>query len=122
MKATSGSVYRIAGEALRNAFVHAEAKSIEIEIRYDPNRLRLKIRDDGKGIAKEVVEHKGRPGHWGLLGMRERAKNIGGNLEVWSRAQAGTEVELTIPAKLAYATGTVLRSWFPRKEHPPGNK
>jgi signal transduction histidine kinase/ligand-binding sensor domain-containing protein len=97
-------VYRIAGEALRNAFKHAEAKQIEVEIQYDASRLRLRIRDDGKGIAQEVIEGHGRTGHWGLHGMRERARIIGGSLEVWSTTQSGTEVELTIPAAVAYAT------------------
>jgi nitrate/nitrite-specific signal transduction histidine kinase len=70
------------------------------------------------GIAKEVVKDDGRSGHWGLHGMRERAKIIGGNLEVWSGAQSGTEVELTIPARVAYATASQPRSWFSRKESP----
>jgi len=108
-------VYRIAAEALRNAFRHAQAKSIEAEIHYDPGQLRLRIRDDGKGIARDVIEDDGRTGHWGLHGMRERAKIIGGNLEVWSSAQSGTEVELTIPARVAYATAGQQRSWFSRK-------
>lgn len=95
-------MYRIAGEALRNAFRHAQARRIELEIRYDRRRLRLRIRDDGKGIAPEVVEAGGRTGHWGLRGMRERAEKIGGKLEVWSEVNAGTEVELTVPARIAY--------------------
>ena len=45
---------------------------------------------------------KGRTGHYGLPGMRERAQSIGGQLEVWSEQGAGTEVELTIPASIAY--------------------
>ncbi len=102
-------VYRIAGEALRNAFKHAEAKQIEVEIHYDASRLRLRIRDNGKGIAQDVVQGDGRTGHWGLHGMRERAKIIGGNLEVWSSLQSGTEVELTIPASVAYATAKIPR-------------
>lgn len=108
-------VYRIGGEALRNAFSHAQANHIEVEIHYGPSQLRLRIRDDGKGIAPDVVEEKERPGHWGLHGMRERAKIIGGNLEVWSSLQSGTEVELTIPARSAYATSPRRHSWFSRK-------
>lgn len=108
-------VYRIGGEALRNAFHHAQANHIEVEIHYGASQLRLRIRDDGKGIAPDVVEDKERPGHWGLHGMRERAKIIGGNLEVWSSLQSGTEVELTIPARSAYATSPRRRSWFSRK-------
>lgn len=48
------------------------------------------------------MEHGGRPGHWGLPGIRERAKQIGAQLEVWSELGAGTEVELSIPGSIAY--------------------
>ena len=95
--------YRIARELLRNAFRHAQASQIEADIRYDDQLLRVLIRDDGKGIQREVVEAGGRPGHWGLMGMRERAKRIGARLEFWSEVGAGTEVELNIPASIAYA-------------------
>jgi signal transduction histidine kinase len=94
--------YRIARELLRNAFRHGQASQIEADIRYDDRLLRVLIRDDGKGIEREVVEACGRPGHWGLLGMRERAKRIGARLEFWSEVGAGTEVELNIPASIAY--------------------
>jgi len=94
--------YRIARELLRNAFRHAQATQIEADIRYDDRLLRVRIRDDGKGIEPEVVK-AGRPGHSGLLGMRERAKRIGARLEFWSEVGAGTEVELSIPASVAYA-------------------
>ena len=96
-------VYRIARELLRNAFRHAHARQIEAEIRYDRARLRLRIRDDGKGIDPKVLQDGGRAGHWGLPGIRERAKQIGARLDVWSETGAGTEVELTIPASVAYA-------------------
>jgi signal transduction histidine kinase/ligand-binding sensor domain-containing protein len=100
---TRDEVCRIAGEALRNAFKHAQASRIEVEIQYGAHRLRLRIRDDGKGIEPQVVGDNSRQGHYGLPGMRERAKLIGGNLELWSKVQAGTEIELTIPAAAAYA-------------------
>jgi ligand-binding sensor domain-containing protein/signal transduction histidine kinase len=96
-------VYRIARELLRNAFLHANAHKIEAEIRYDYARLRLRIRDDGKGIDPRVLQEGGRAGHWGLPGIRERAKQIGARLDLWSEAGAGTEVELTVPASVAYA-------------------
>ena len=67
-------VYRIAGEALRNAFKHAQAQRIEVEIRYDERQLRLRVRDDGKGIDPKLLNEDGRAGHYGLRGMRERAK------------------------------------------------
>jgi signal transduction histidine kinase len=97
-------IYRIAGEALRNAFSHARARRIEVEIRYDNRELRLRIRDDGRGIDASVLSDEGRAGHWGLTGMRERAKRIGGNMDLWSELGAGTEVELRIPASIAYQT------------------
>ena len=96
-------IYRIGREALRNAFRHAHADQIEVEIRYDHAIFRLRIRDDGKGIDSSVLEEGARPGHWGLPGMVERAKGIGGRLKVWSEAGAGSEVELTVPARIAYA-------------------
>jgi signal transduction histidine kinase/ligand-binding sensor domain-containing protein len=97
-------IYRIAAEGLRNAFRHAHAKQIEVEIRYDDQQFRLRIRDDGKGMDEAVVSGHGSKGHYGLPGMRERAKLIGGKLEVWSEISAGTEVELTVPADKAYST------------------
>ncbi|HYZ87003.1 MAG TPA: two-component regulator propeller domain-containing protein [Bryobacteraceae bacterium] len=95
-------IYRIAGEALRNAFHHARAQRIEAEIRYDARQFRVRVRDDGTGIDAGVLRQGGRPGHWGLKGMRERAKRIGGQLELWSEHGAGTEVELTVPSSIAY--------------------
>jgi signal transduction histidine kinase/ligand-binding sensor domain-containing protein len=97
-------IYRIAGEALRNAFHHARARRIEVEIRYDDRELRVRVRDDGSGIDPSILNHEGRAGHWGLTGMRERAKRIGGQMDVWSELGAGTEVELRIPASIGYQT------------------
>ena len=109
-------VYRIAGEAMRNAFHHAEAKQIEVEIRYDERQLRLRVRDDGKGIDPELLNDHGREGHFGLRGMRERAKLIGGKLIVWSELNSGTEMELSIPASRAYTpSGDGQRSWLAEK-------
>ncbi len=98
-------VYRIAREALRNAFYHAQASKIEAEITYSERLLRLRIRDNGTGIDPNVV-NTGRDGHWGLQGMRERAQQIGAQLEIWSQAGAGTEVDLSIPGAIAYAVSS----------------
>lgn len=118
-------IYRIGGEGLRNAFQHAQAQRIELEIRYDQSQIRLRVRDDGKGIDPAVLGGDGRQGHYGLRGMRERAKLIGGNLTVWSDFDSGTEIELSIPAAAAYTTSP-RRSWlvekFSRKEAQPKNK
>ena len=82
-------VYRIAGEALRNAFQHAQARQIEVEIRYDERQFRLRVRDDGKGIDPKVLNGDGRAGHFGLHGMRERAKLVGGQSDGLERARFG---------------------------------
>jgi signal transduction histidine kinase len=95
-------VYRIAREILRNAFHHAHASRIEAEIAYDSQFFRLRIRDNGKGIDRKILEAGARQGHWGLPGVRERAKRIGARLNLWSELGAGTEAELTVPARIAY--------------------
>jgi signal transduction histidine kinase/ligand-binding sensor domain-containing protein len=105
-------VFRIAGEALRNAFHHAGAKHIEVELSYDTWQLRLRIRDDGKGVDPKFLGDEGRPGHYGLHGMRDRAKLMGGTLDVWTAPGSGTEIDLTIPASHAYVTAPRLRRWF----------
>jgi signal transduction histidine kinase/ligand-binding sensor domain-containing protein len=95
-------VCRITREILQNAFRHAQAHHIEAEIRYDDRLLRVRIRDDGKGIDPQVLQAGGSKGHWGLRGVRERAQQIGARLDFWSEAGAGTEVELSVPAAVAY--------------------
>jgi signal transduction histidine kinase/ligand-binding sensor domain-containing protein len=97
--------YRISVEVLRNAFQHAEANRIEVEIRYDAHQLRLRVRDDGKGMDAQLLDGEGRAGHFGLAGIRERAQLMGGNVELWSNVGSGTEVELTVPASTAYDAG-----------------
>jgi len=95
-------IYHIVREALRNSFRHAQAKNIEAEVAYGKKSLRVRIRDDGKGIDPNVLDQGGLAGHWGMAGMRERAKRIGGRLVVWSELGAGTEVELSIPGSVVY--------------------
>jgi signal transduction histidine kinase len=102
-------VYRIAAEALRNAFRHAQAKRIEVEIRYGQRHFRLSVLDNGKGIGQTVLNAGGRAGHHGLPGISERAELAGGKLTVRSQLDAGTEIELTIPAAVAYAKAPVAR-------------
>jgi ligand-binding sensor domain-containing protein/signal transduction histidine kinase len=99
-------VYHIVREALRNSFKHSEAENIEAEITYGKRLLRVRIRDDGKGIDRKVLEDGERAGHWGLPGMRERAKRISGQLAVWSEPGVGTEVELNLPGSLVYESGS----------------
>jgi ligand-binding sensor domain-containing protein/two-component sensor histidine kinase len=96
-------IYRIVSEALRNAFKHAQARRIEVEIHYDQLHLRLRVRDNGKGIDPRVVDARGRVGHYGMPAMRERAELVGGKLTVGSEIDSGTEIELRIPARVGYA-------------------
>jgi signal transduction histidine kinase len=98
-------VYRIAREALTNALRHAHASTIAIEVGYSESALKLRVWDNGQGIPAEPRD-AALPGHWGIQGMRERAEYIGGQLKLWSRPGAGTEVEIRIPARLAYKSGT----------------
>jgi DNA-binding NarL/FixJ family response regulator len=92
-------IYKIAAEALRNAFRHADPGHVEVEIRYDDTQFRLRVRDDGKGIDAQVLATRGIEGHFGLRGMPERATLIGGELAIWSEVEAGTEVELRTPGQ-----------------------
>jgi signal transduction histidine kinase len=96
------NLYRIAREAMSNALSHAQAGLIEVEIRYGRRMLRLRIRDDGRGMDPGLVLEGGRAGHWGLPGMRERTRSIGGHFELWSEIRQGTEIEVTIPGVIAY--------------------
>ena len=110
-------IYRIAREALRNAFHHARAKKIEAEITYSDSEFLLHVRDDGGGIDPEVANQGARAGHWGLPGMQERAKSFGGKLEVWSEHGAGTEIELSVPGTIAYGRSEPRRRfWLWRKK------
>jgi signal transduction histidine kinase len=92
-----------------NAFRHAQARLIELELEYGLKQLRILIRDDGQGVDPKLLR-SGREGHWGIAGMRERAEVIGAKLRLWSRPGAGTEVELSVPAKIAYESKSTPRS------------
>jgi ligand-binding sensor domain-containing protein/two-component sensor histidine kinase len=98
----ANELYYIAAEALRNAFQHAQSRRIEVEIWYHVREFRLRVRDNGKGIDPKVLQG-GRAGHYGITGMRERTRLAGGRLVFWSELDSGTELELTVPASLAYA-------------------
>jgi signal transduction histidine kinase len=94
-------IYRIGREALVNAFSHSRAQCVEFELEYADSDLRMRVRDNGRGIDPQVLQ-AGRDGHWGLAGMRERAAKIGGLLDISSSAAAGTEVQLSIPGRIAF--------------------
>jgi signal transduction histidine kinase/ligand-binding sensor domain-containing protein len=108
-------IYKIAGEALRNAFRHAHARSVEVEAHYGEEEFRLCVRDDGRGIDPALLATDGVEGHYGLRGLPERAAVIGGQVAVWSQTGAGTEVELRLPARGVYAGYRRRRWWWSRE-------
>ena len=93
--------YAICREALSNAARHADAHSSVLRLSYQDD-LEISVRDDGKGMSLRMIS-KGRCGHFGLNGMRERAAGLGAKLSLESRRGAGTTVILTIPGGVAYA-------------------
>jgi signal transduction histidine kinase/ligand-binding sensor domain-containing protein len=94
---------RIVDEALRNTARHARATAIDITIRFTRPHLDIEIRDDGMGIPPDVLKEGYKPGHFGLVGMRERTERIGGSFSLDSRSGMGCAVTIAIPARLAFA-------------------
>jgi signal transduction histidine kinase/ligand-binding sensor domain-containing protein len=103
-------IYHIGREALTNASLHAEATLVEIEISFEATQLRLLVRDNGLGINSEVQESGGRPQHFGLRGMRERAEQIDAQFSLQSVQPGGTEIIVIVPSETAYATDA-RRHW-----------
>ncbi|MBD9478966.1 sensor histidine kinase [Pseudoxanthomonas sp. PXM02] len=115
-------VYRIAREAVINAFQHARAGHVVVELAYERDLLLVRVRDDGVGMPPEVVRAGGRSGHWGMPGMRERAKRIGATLDLRSAAGKGTDVVLCVPGDMAYRGKPRATGWWQRlfgKSPPP---
>jgi len=100
-------IYSIGREAVVNAFRHSKANKIEVELEYAATGLRVLIRDSGVGFDPKLLQS----GHWGLSGMRERAKRINARFRVLSRPAAGTEVELTVPAQIVFASNPPGGVW-----------
>jgi signal transduction histidine kinase/ligand-binding sensor domain-containing protein len=93
-------VYRIGYEAIRNASVHSHATHLRVGLAYAQD-LSLRIWDNGTGIYPDIL-HRGRPGHFGLQNMRERAARIMGKFSVESSAGSGTVITLTVPGGIIY--------------------
>jgi signal transduction histidine kinase len=100
-------IYRIGQEAIVNAYRHSRAEHIEADVEFRSTGLRIIVRDDGCGIDPQALQ---RTGHWGLLGMRERAERMGARLRVWSKAALGTEIELCVPSRIAFEQSAVAAS------------
>ncbi len=92
---------KIAIEAVTNALLHAKASAIHVGILFQRRRFVVRISDDGIGIDPGIME-AGRERHFGLTGMRERARSVRGHISIASRPGAGTEIELMIAASIAY--------------------
>jgi signal transduction histidine kinase len=111
----AAEIKRIVHEILFNIALHARASSAEVAIGFEPRRLAIRVRDDGIGMPADVLARGHKQGHFGLIGMRERAEKIGGQVMVSSSPGAGTEITLTLPAKLAFARRRPSRrAWLPR--------
>jgi signal transduction histidine kinase len=105
-------VFRICREALLNAFRHSNAARIEVEILFTADSFSIRIRDDGIGIDEGVLSEGGKPGHFGLKIMAERARNLGAAFTIRSKRSAGSEIELSMPRRLARGSGTARWSWL----------
>ncbi len=92
---------QIGCQAIVNAFQHAGARKIEVYLHYESTELRLQVKDDGCGMSQRIAE-SGKPGHYGLIGMRERAERIGGTLTLTSVAGFGTQLTASVPGRRAY--------------------
>jgi signal transduction histidine kinase/ligand-binding sensor domain-containing protein len=112
-------VYRIGREAIVNAFQHAGATNIEVEVEYAANRLRMLVQDNGCGIDAQILQ-SGKAGHWGLKGIRERAERIGAKLNLFSNPGSGTQVVLTVAGELAFEAEDVgkRQGWVHRLFRP----
>ncbi len=92
-------VYRIAYEAMRNACSHSKASRLDVKLSY-ARSLVIRVQDNGIGMDKELLA-KGKEGHFGIKGMRERAERIGATL-LMNSTSSGTDVELTVPRNVAF--------------------
>jgi signal transduction histidine kinase/ligand-binding sensor domain-containing protein len=105
LKALTGNdVLQIGRQAIINALQHAHATRIHVLLSYGEQQLRIRVQDNGCGINEETL-NLGRPGHYGIAGMKERAERLGGSISIRSRVGEGTEVNLTVPAHLLYPDG-----------------
>ena len=88
-------VFRVAQESLANVYRHSAASQVLVQLHYDPNVLRLNVRDNGRGFVPSVAEIP--DGHYGLRGIKERATSLGATLTIVSNPDEGTAVTLVVP-------------------------
>ena len=106
-------------EALCNAYEHSGGTLLAVRLNYRHDALFLEVHDDGEGIDPAIMDAGGKPGHWGLLGMRERAKQMSAKLSIESPSGNGTRVTLCIPARIAYASLAKTRRFVWSKQPAP---
>ncbi|MDQ1229184.1 sensor histidine kinase [Sphingomonas sp. SORGH_AS_0879] len=92
----------IVAEALANTARHAHASNVHVGIVHGLDKLTVTVRDDGRGLPADVLAAGHREGHFGLVGMRERAMRLGGTLSITSPPQDGTHIAIVMPARIAY--------------------
>ncbi|RUL72467.1 sensor histidine kinase [Dyella choica] len=112
-------IYLIGREAMLNAFRHARATTIAMDMAFESKQFLLRVQDNGIGIDPDILETGYKPGHWGLRGMRERAQCIGGSCSISSLQGQGTAVELQVPSHVAYITRRPAR-WATLTQLSPG--
>jgi signal transduction histidine kinase len=105
-------VVRVAQEAVTNVVKHAQARTVRVRLSFETRRLRLSVIDDGRGFTVETDFHA-YGGHWGLLGMRERASQIRGKLSLRSTPGHGTELVLLVPYSVRRSSPTFAPSASP---------
>jgi signal transduction histidine kinase len=104
---THDQLLMIAREAIRNAFKHAQAGVVSVEVVYESSGLSLDIVDDGRGIDDNTALGEGADGHYGLRGLRERVTQIFGQVTIRTRTPIGTLVRVWLPATSAFGAGVV---------------
>ncbi|MPT16602.1 MAG: histidine kinase [Pseudomonas sp.] len=104
-------LYLLAREAVGNAFRHAHASLVQVQLDYDPRQFELLVTDDGRGIRADQLDSSKALDHWGLQGMHERAAKMSATLDIHGVHGSGSQVHLTLAGELAY-----------RCEEPPARR
>ena len=95
-------LHEIAREAVRNAYQHAEASRIAVNLEYGKRSLLMSIADNGNGVESDIADGLVPSRHFGLMGMRERARQLGAQFRIHSKSKQGTRVEVIVPARAAF--------------------
>lgn len=109
--AVQDELYSVGREALTNAIRHSGAGKVLLELTYGAHQLSLRCSDNGCGVSMDSVNASTSQGHWGITGMRERARSLGCKLEFFSALEVGTEVAIRVPARKAYVYAKGSSRW-----------